>query len=123
MSQSPVVTLAAGLAGATIGLLAPVIAASLTRLGTTRQAQREVADAILELLAEAGPIDALLTGSVSPARRRLYILGLRLRDEAARRACADLVTAAGAAGATENDLFPAWRTALDEVSRVYRGKR
>ncbi|GLH99810.1 hypothetical protein [Phytohabitans aurantiacus] len=123
MSQSPLVTLAAGMIGATIGLLAPVIAASLTRLGATKQAQREVADSILDLLSEPKPIDALLTGSFSPARRRLYILGIRLRDDVARRACTDLVKAAGDVGASEDDLFPAWQNAITEVSRISRGKR
>ncbi len=123
MNQSPLVTLAAGVIGAMIGLLAPIIAASFTRLGLTRESQRKVADDILDLLGDSRPIDVLLSGSSSAARRKLYVLGIRLRNNAARTACMELVAAAGPAHVSENDLFPAWQKALEEVSRISRGKR
>jgi hypothetical protein len=123
MAQSPLVTLAAGTIGAVIGLMAPIVNSSVTRLGARRQAQRDVADKVMELLGEPQPIDELLGGSSSAARRRLYILGIRLNDGAARKACLDLVAAAGETGASEDDLYPHWRQTLDEVSRVSRGKR
>lgn len=131
MSQSPVVTLAAGAIGATIGLLAPLIAAALLRLGVTRDAQRAVADEIIDLLTGGRPgaeerplaIDALLGGPRNLTRRSLYGLTIRLRDGVARRACEDLIEAAARDGATEEQLVEPWQRALREVGRVHRGER
>ena len=119
MDQTPVVTLAAGTIGAAIGLLAPFIATALTQRGVTRESQRIVANEILDLLSEPIPIDELLGGRHSSARRRLYILGIRLRDRSAREACEQLVIAAGEA-IDEDGLYPAWSRTIQEVSRISR---
>jgi hypothetical protein len=123
MAQSPLITLAAGAVGAFVGLAAPLINAMTTRIGTRRQQQRELADKILNLFTDGQPLDALLVGARSPARRELYLLGLRLEDETARNSCADLVEAAGTPGASEDDLFPHWQNTIAQISRVSRGRR
>jgi hypothetical protein len=123
MAQSPLITLAAGAAGAFIGLAAPLINAMTARLGSRRDQQRKLADDILDLFQDGQKLDTLLTGAHSPPRRKLYLLGLRLTDERARAACADLVGAAGNPRASEDDLFPLWQKAVAELSRVSRGRR
>ena len=123
MTQSPLITLTAGVVGAAIGLLSPVIAASFTRLGAAKQAQRDVANNILDLFNDGRPLPALLGGTHSAARRQLYILGLRLRDVAARDACYALVEKAGEPSASDDDLFNAWHRMINEVGRVSRGDR
>ena len=119
MDQS-FLALASGAVGAVIGLMAPLIANSLNQRGVTKDGQRAIANEILDLLGEAMPIDAHLGGRHSAARLKLYILGIRLRDETARAACASLVVAAGQDGASEDDLFPAWNETIKEVSRISR---
>lgn len=123
MSQSPLITLAAGALGAVVGLVAPFISTSLAQRGASRDGQRIVANDILDLLSDSTPIDELLGGRSSPARRKLYILGIRLRDKAAREACERLVVEAGQDGSSEEDLFPAWSHTIQEVSRISRGSR
>lgn len=123
MTQSPFVTLAAGLAGAAVGLIVPFISASFNRRGVVREVQRETADRILDLLTDHRLINEFLGGPHNAARRQLYILGLRLRDRHARLACMDLVARAGSPGVTEDALYPAWHQTLKQVSRVSRGDR
>lgn len=123
MAQSPLITLAATAVGAVIGLAAPLINAMTARLGTRRQQQRELADKILDLFTEGQRLDNILGGAQSSARRQLYLLGVRLDDEDARRSCVALVKAAGQPGASEDDLFPHWQNTITEISRVSRGRR
>lgn len=123
MAQSPLITLAAGATGAFIGLAAPLINAMTARLGSQRDQQRKLADEILDLFQDGQKLDTLMAGSHSSARRKLYLLGLRLTDEQARTACTDLVEAAGNPQASEDDLFPPWQKAIAELSRVSRGRR
>jgi len=123
MAQSPILTLAAGTVGAVIGLAAPLINAMTARLGGRRQQQRELADQIMEIFAEPRTLDSLLGGAHSAARRRLYLLGVRLTDPDARHACEELVTSAGQPGASEDEIFPAWEKTIAEISRVSRGRR
>ena len=123
MTQSPLVTLTAGVAGAVVGLLSPVVAASFTRLSATKQAQRVVADDILDLFNDGRPLTALLGGAQSATRRKLFILGLRLRDAAARDACNALVEKAGEPQVSDDELFLAWQQMISKVSRVSRGER
>lgn len=122
MDQS-VLALASGATGAVIGLLAPVISSALTQRGANAEGQRLVANEILDILSDAQPLDRLLGGRHSSARRKLYVLGIRLRDKAAREACADLVVAAGQDGAGDHDLYPSWSRAIGEVSRISRRNR
>jgi hypothetical protein len=123
MAQSPLITLAAGAVGAFIGLAAPLINTMTARLGTRRQQQRELADKILDLFVDGQALDVLLGGTQSAARRKLYLLGVRLDDPAARESCEDLIKAAGRPGASENDIFPHWQNTIAEISRVSRGTR
>lgn len=121
MTQSPWVTIFAGVVGAVIALVSPFIAGWTNRRGAVRQAQREVASQIVDLLSAPGSLPSVFCGPESPARRRLLGLGLRLQDEAARNACTELVVTADGRDVSEDDLFHAWNHALHEVSRISRG--
>ena len=121
MAQSPWVTLAAGVAGATVGLLAPVIAAWLSRRGSSRQTQHRIAVEIVELLTGPGSLDTMLGGPESPVRRRLYGLAALLSDKKASEACRGLIGEAGTPGVAEGDLYGSWNHAINEVGRVARG--
>jgi hypothetical protein len=116
------VTLAAAAIGATIALVSPILASLFTRSGSTKEAQRAVAKEILDLLSDVRPVEELLGGRHSPARRRLYILGLQLRDTSARESCAELVREADQVALADDALYRAWVQTLTEVSRVYRGQ-
>ena len=123
MTQSPVITLIAGAVGAFIGLAAPLINSTTARLGDRRRVQRETAERIMDLLAGSEPLDVLLGGEQNAARRRLYVLSIVLDRSQARIAVEKLIGAAGRPGASENDIYPHWKSALTEMSRVARGKR
>jgi len=123
MTQPPVITLIAGAVGALIGLAAPLINSATARWGDRRRIQRETAEKIMDLLAGSEPLDVLLGGAQNAVRRRLYVLSIVLDRSQARNAVEKLIDVAGQRDASENDIYPHWKSTLTEMSRVARGKR
>ncbi|GAB3944828.1 hypothetical protein GCM10027614_35590 [Micromonospora vulcania] len=81
--------------------------------------QREIAGQILEIFESPQPLPDLLCSTDSAARRRLYLLAMRVQDIHARESALELVAVSGSDGSAER-LHDAWFNAMTHVGRVWR---
>ncbi|MFC5263702.1 hypothetical protein ACFPJ1_16430 [Kribbella qitaiheensis] len=114
------VTLAAAVIGALLGLAAPLVANSIARRDRDVEAQRQIATQIFEIFDSAEPLPDVLALDESGARRRLYLLSLRLRSESARVAVMRVVAISGGRPVDNDELHEAWFVMMDEVGRLWR---
>lgn len=118
-----VLTLLAGVIGAVLGLLAPVVTASLGRRTRDHDSQREIAGQILQLFDSADTLTAALTGAENLTRRKLYLLALRLQHDGTRNACLTVVAVAGQGPDAREQLEDAWYEMTNALGQVYRRRR
>jgi hypothetical protein len=113
-------TLTAAIIGALLGLAAPLVANSISRRDRDVEAQRQIATQIIEIFDSAQPLSELLELDESGARRKLYLLSLRLRSEPARVAIMRVVSVSGSRPVDNDELHEAWFVMMDEVGRLWR---
>lgn len=109
----------AALVGAAVALVAPWITTSTNRRTGHRDAQRQVAAEILDLVSNTEKFDEEMNAGESTVRRRLYALSVRLDNEAARTSCLRVIAAAGNPELSETE----WPAMMDAVGTVYRQRR
>ncbi|MBM0204401.1 hypothetical protein ACIA47_19350 [Micromonospora sp. NPDC051227] len=112
-------TLLGTILGALLGLLAPVVTGGIGRRERDQTAQRDIARQILEIFESPQPLTDLLCSNDSAARRRLYLLAMRVQDSKARESALELVAVSGSDGSAER-LHDAWFNAMTHVGRVWR---
>jgi len=116
-------TLIGTLGGALLGLLAPFITSRMSRREHDLDVQRDIASEVMSLFDNGDSPAALLTPAESRPRRKLYLLGLRLDNEDARRSCMTVVAQAGQKPYNEDQLLDSWNIMMSQVSTVYRRSR
>ncbi len=116
-------TLAAAVVGAVLGLLAPMTSDAVGRRSRRRQDQRDVASAIMDIFAGGGTLVDLLGGRESPPRRRLFLLALRLERLPARMACLEVIDLAGADAWDDDAVQYAWNLMMDQIGAIFRSPR
>jgi hypothetical protein len=116
-------TLIGTLGGALFGLLAPFITSRMARREHDLDVQRDIASEIMGLFDDGDSPAVLLSTAESRPRRKLYLLGLRLDDETARRSCMTVVAQAGQKPYNEDLLLDSWNVMMGQVSTVYRRSR
>ncbi|MFC5926507.1 hypothetical protein, partial [Micromonospora vulcania] len=112
-------TLLGTILGAFLGLLAPIVTGGIGRRERNQTSQREIAGQILEIFESPQPLPDLLCSTDSAARRRLYLLAMRVQDIHARESALELVAVSGSDGSAER-LHDAWFNAMTHVGRVWR---
>jgi hypothetical protein len=117
--------------GAVIGLLAPVVTSSTSRRAREQETQREIASSIMKIFEEGDSPTSVLMGQQNPARRRLYLLALRLKSRSARDACLRFIACSADSNdpADSNDstvehpdALTEWESMMGEVSKIYTGR-
>jgi hypothetical protein len=114
------ITLGAALLGALFGLFVPLVTSATTRRERDYAIQVEVASKILEIFNSGDTLTSLLRPDQSLARRNLYLLALRLKNEEIRNSCLNLVSIAGDPQRTSSELEDAWYRMTDLIGRLYR---
>jgi len=120
--QAAILTLIGTVAGAFIGLISPYFSSALARKQSQRDIQAQLAASIIDLFDDGRPLSSSLTPHDSETRRRLYLLAVRLTDDAARRSCMELVAYAGEPSPELDRLQEAWNAMIRTVGSVYRGR-
>lgn len=108
------------LSGLLVGLGAPLVASRQTRHAAASGEQRAIAGQILAIWEDMPDIVGPLTTAASPQRRNLLLLGVRLDDAHARKACLELVSLADSGKFEEDELLKAWTNMITAVAVVYR---
>lgn len=106
--------------GLLVGLGTPWLNSMFTRGAGRVREQHSVADQILQLWQRPEGIRELLVDDLYGTRRSLLLLGSRLRDADARRACLVLVHASAQGDPSESDIVDGWSDVVSLVSKVYR---
>jgi len=120
-------TLLGTVVGAAIGLFAPVITTALAHKSSKQDNQRDLADQIMNLFADGSAPASLLHEQQNSARRRLYLLAIKLNSAPARDACMRFIACAGRSdssspGADGLAVYQAWEQMMTEVAAIYRGR-
>src|SRR5262249_12556089 len=114
--------LVGSVAGAFTGLISPYFTSALARKQSQQDIQAQLAASIIDLFDDGRPLSSSLTPHDSETRRRLYLLAVRLTDDAARRSCMELVAYAGGPSPNLDRLQDAWNSMIRTVGSVYRGR-
>ena len=116
-----VFTLVGTVVGAGLALLAPVISSTLTTRTSQRQGQRDLAAQILALFDDGASPANLLTQERNAARRRLYLLALRLDSHTAHDACMRFIACADGSASPPSHYLDTWEEMMNAVAKIYRG--
>ncbi|HET6571327.1 MAG TPA: hypothetical protein VFG58_07560 [Solirubrobacterales bacterium] len=118
---SAAVALTGVFAGAAVSFGVPALARREDHRRAENEEERSIADRILAMWEQERDLFAVLTARSSPQRRNLMLLGVRLRNQEARRACLDLVQLADGGTPDETALLNAWADMVAAVAATYRG--
>jgi len=116
-----VIPLASVIVGFISGIAAAWVSARSARTADLKREQRDIAGRILGLWGAPASDMARLRDDSSHLRTSVTLLGLQLRDTAARQACLDLAAAAEQ-GAGDDELAAQWVAAMKRVGAVARGE-
>ncbi|SRR6266545_629868 len=121
MNVTPILVSVLGvLAGLAAGLGAPFVTSLLGRRTSAWIEQHAISDRILDLWVTEEPLPDLLRLDVHGTRRRLLLLGCRLRDRTARDACLRLVHLASSSDVRDDELLDAWSEMIATVAACHR---
>ncbi|MEV6519295.1 hypothetical protein AB0M37_26315 [Micromonospora chalcea] len=118
--QQSLVAIGGVLAGLVVGLLVPLINSVLAGRTSRHREQHAVADQILQLWQRSESIRELLAEDRYSTRRSLLLLGSRLQDPEARKACLVLVHLTAQPAPPEAEVVDRWTDVVEIVSKVFR---